>query len=184
MKSTSNLYQSTVLSKCALFLRPPLQQFAAWRDRCIDTFSTSASQTTFLSFLSSPPLRMIYFLCSILSTWSKVFVIYSTARVKYNVFSASLQIAALTAPESQRQRADELCAVSPTPRTPRTPSPPFPPPTTPPPLSPPTPPALPPLTTGSAPPPPGPCSPPAVWGPRWPRRRGATGPVRPATGSG
>lgn len=106
--------------------------------------------------------------------------------MSYNVCNTSLspQSAALIAPESRRQRADEVYAVSPTPRTLRTPPPPFPPPTTPPPLSLPMPPALPPLTTGSAPPPPGPCSPPAVWGPRWPRKTGATKLARPATGSG
>lgn len=87
---------------------------------------------------------------------------------------------ALTTSGSLKQRADELCAVNPTPRTLRTRPPPFPP-TTPLPLSPP---ALPPLTTGSAPPPPGPCSPPVVWGPRWSMRREATELVRPATGSG
>lgn len=90
---------------------------------------------------------------------------------------------ALITPENQKQSVEELCAVSPTPRTLRTPPPPFPLPTTPRPLSPPTPQALPPLTIGSAPHPPGPCSPPVVWGPRWPRQRGAEERVKPATGS-
>ena len=94
------------------------------------------------------------------------------------------QSVAHTDPESRTQRAEELYAASPTPRTRPTPPPPSPPPITLPLLSPPTPlvPHL--LTTVSAPPPPGPCSHPVVWGPRWPRQRRAPEPGRRASGWG
>lgn len=101
-----------------------------------------------------------------------------------NFNSLSPQSLALTAPESQRRSAGELCAVSPTPRTLQTPPPLFLLHTTPPPLSLLTPQVLLPLTTGSVLPPPGPCSAPVVWGPRCRRRRGAKMLAKPATGSG
>lgn len=98
--------------------------------------------------------------------------------------SLSLQSMALFAPENQRQSAEELCVVSPTPRTLQTPPPPFPLLISPPPLSPPTRQARHHLTTGFVPPPPGPCSPPVVWGLHWLRWRGVKEQVKPATGSG